>query len=81
MAVCLDEASRLGYAMPLEGAGNISTTAAEQAFVRGWLSWAGPPSELQLAPASAFTSSRWEQPLVNIGVTPRPTPPEAHWAQ
>ena len=59
LAMFLDDASRLGYAVPVHGARNISTTAAEQAMIRGWLSWAGPPGELQFDPATAFTSARW----------------------
>lgn len=68
------DASKYAAAALVFGRRNISTDAAIEGFTKGWLCWAGPPTEIQLDPAKAFSSARWENFVAQLGARPLPIP-------
>jgi hypothetical protein len=79
LMMCMDEASKLGFAVPTAAHRAITSEDAITAILSAWFNWAGAPEEIQLDPAHSFTSARFEEFSLEHGMRLIPTPAEAHW--
>jgi hypothetical protein len=79
LMMCMDEASKLGFAVPTPAQRAINSEDAISAILAAWINWVGEPEEIQFDPARFFTSARFEEFILEHGMRPIPTPAEAHW--
>lgn len=82
LSVAHDDRRRFPMAVPVSGGGGTSPrTRRLRASPGGGLCWAGPPAEVQVDPAKAFSRARWENFVVQMGARPIPNPADADWQQ
>ena len=48
-------------------------------FEETWLSWAGPPKQLYLDPATEYTSKKWLEAMQSEDIELKMTAAESHW--
>jgi hypothetical protein len=58
---------------------STSSTAAIQALLQGWISWAGPPGLLCVDDATELNSEEFSKFTQKYGIPVKTIAPEAHW--